>query len=367
MNPYLIVTCFVLFAILLIEIFFHVKSIKVISKRERINKQLVNLFSDLTKCDDKELVYSKILKVFVEMFPNSEKGSFALIDEKKKNQMYFVSVYGYSQDLLKIKLIVEDTYLYQENRYSSAAIIKKPLKYIERNLDADKIEILMREKGNINQTLATPIYAYGKVSGVISVDAFGSNRFRKGDVELIEYFINRISYLLEYFVTRSRMDYDIDIDSLTQIYSRKYFLELLEKSISERRKDEKLALIIFDIDDFKKVNDTYGHIIGDQVLYDFGQKLLNNCEEDSCVCGRLGGDEFGIISKNKDVKFILSKISNLRKELRRKPYKKNYPIDISYGFVIIEGDSKTYSKELIDRADKLMYQLKKQRKSRKRK
>jgi diguanylate cyclase (GGDEF)-like protein len=319
----------------------------------------MELFSELISCSEKELVYSKILKVFVDIFPSAEKGTFALIDEKDMHKMYFAALHGYSDNLLKVKLRTEDSYLYIKNHYSCPEIINNPLEFVGKSLNSKMSECLIKEKGDINQTLVTPIYGYGKVFGVIGVDSFGKNKFKNGDVRLIKYFINRISYLLEYFVTRSKMDYDIDIDSLTQIYSRKYFLEILDKTISGRSMKEKFALIIFDIDDFKKINDTYGHIIGDEVLADFGRKLLTNCKENGCICGRLGGDEFGLISKNKEAKYIMSKIQNLRRELKTNPYKGKYRIDISYGFVLVEGDMKTDSETLINQADLLMYQLKK--------
>ena len=362
MYPYIIIII-ALFTIFLIEIFFHLRTNKVIKNHIRVNNILMNLFSELSCCSEKEKVYSKILNVFVDIFPSAEKGTFALIDEKDMHKMYFAALHGYSDNLFKVKLRTEDSYLYINNHYSSPEIIKEPLEFISKSFTSKTSEYLIKENKNLCQTLVTPIYGYGKVCGVIAVDSFGNNKFKKSDIRLINYFINRISYLLEYFVTRSKMDYDIDIDSLTQIYSRKYFLEILDKTISSRSNNDKFALIMFDIDDFKNINDTYGHIIGDEVLADFGNKLLTNCKENGCICGRLGGDEFGLISKNKDVKYIMTKIQNLRKELKKKPYKGKYRIDISYGFVLVEGDMKTDSKTLLNQADMLMYQLKKSRKS----
>jgi len=362
MQPYLVAISIVLLVALLVEGTVHIISNREKANHDRINNILVRLFSDLAKCKKKEIVYSKILNVFIDIFRSAEKGSFALIDEKNMSKMYFAAIEGYSNILFKETLNTNQTYLYKKNRYSGSAIIKKPLEYIKRDISPEVGSILLKEKKGVNQILVTPIYGHQKVCGVISIDSFGKKKFRKRDVKLMKYFINRMSYLLEYFVTKSRMDYNIDIDSLTKTYSRNYFYNLLNREIENRRIKDSIFLAIFDIDNFKRINDTYGHIIGDEVLADFGAKLMSHCKANECVCGRIGGDEFGILAKNKDVKYMEKKIKDIRRDLRNNPYKKQYKFEFSYGFVVLEKNEKMDAKSLINKADLKMYELKKSRK-----
>ena len=90
-------------------------------------------------------------------------------------------------------------------------------------------------------------------------------------------------------------------DSLTGLRNRRGFHDLLELSIeTANKKGEQLALLYMDLDKFKEVNDTLGHEIGDELLKQFANRLINNVRGNS-VLGRIGGDEFLILLK--DIKY----------------------------------------------------------------
>ena len=85
------------------------------------------------------------------------------------------------------------------------------------------------------------------------------------------------------------------IDGLTQIYNKRYFLETLEREISRaHRYRRELSLIMFDIDHFKKINDTYGHLAGDYVLKQLAQVIKSRIRRED-IMARYGGEEFAII------------------------------------------------------------------------
>ena len=91
------------------------------------------------------------------------------------------------------------------------------------------------------------------------------------------------------------------IDSLTKIYNRRYFMELAEKEIDRSHRYKKpLSLIMIDIDYFKKVNDTFGHSVGDQVLNAFSTTIANKLRIND-IFGRLGGEEFGVLLVETDL------------------------------------------------------------------
>ena len=85
------------------------------------------------------------------------------------------------------------------------------------------------------------------------------------------------------------------IDGLTQIYNKRYFLETLEREISRaHRYRRELSLIMFDIDHFKKINDTYGHLAGDHVLKQLASVIKARIRRED-IMSRYGGEEFAII------------------------------------------------------------------------
>ena len=85
------------------------------------------------------------------------------------------------------------------------------------------------------------------------------------------------------------------VDGLTQVHNKRYFDEMLDREVSRaRRYDREFSLILFDIDHFKQVNDTFGHLAGDAVLRQLGNVVSKSVRRDDIVA-RTGGEEFGIL------------------------------------------------------------------------
>lgn len=151
-----------------------------------------------------------------------------------------------------------------------------------------------------------------------------------------------------------QLEKQAQLDPLTNIYNQRVMQELLRRdlAISERRK-VKLALVYFDIDNFKEINDTHGHLKGDEVLKFVAQAMTNNVRETDIAC-RHGGDEFCIILPDcgsEQAKVICEKII--------KEFAEKYP-DYSLSIGIAETGLDNYfdGDSLIKMADDKMYQAK---------
>ena len=152
-------------------------------------------------------------------------------------------------------------------------------------------------------------------------------------------------------------------DPLTNIYNRRYFFDAVEKEIERsKRTGSPLSLIIIDIDHFKKINDTYGHLIGDRVLID----LVNLCQKnirsmDSIA--RFGGDELVILMPNADMESASKTAEKLREIVANKLLTTNgnegVSVTISIGVADWKSDDPQPGKTLLDRADQALYQSKK--------
>ena len=106
-------------------------------------------------------------------------------------------------------------------------------------------------------------------------------------------------------------------DTLTEVYNRRYFDDMLEKQIAlTKRQNEQasLSLLILDLDYFKKVNDTYGHTIGDRVLQEISRILKGSIRVTDALC-RYGGEEFAVIMPSTDIKNARGKAEDIRRQI----------------------------------------------------
>lgn len=150
-------------------------------------------------------------------------------------------------------------------------------------------------------------------------------------------------------------------DALTQLPNRQMFYDNLRQTIDlSHNNNIQFALLFLDLDDFKDVNDTYGHEDGDELLNIVAQRLLG-CVRPTDLVSRLGGDEFTIIVQNlknlSDIEFIAEKILNSIS----KPYairENTVHVSASIGIAFFPRDSSDAA-ELLKRADLAMYEAKK--------
>ena len=155
-------------------------------------------------------------------------------------------------------------------------------------------------------------------------------------------------------------------DDLTGLHNRRYFNErLMDELERARRYDEPLSLIILDIDHFKNVNDTYGHVVGDNVLVWFSS-LIKKKHRNSDVIARYGGEEFAILLLSTDKKRAMEIAENLRRHIEKTPFvhegEKVY-LTSSFGVVTVGEDANSFD-GLVSKADKYMYAAKVQGRNR---
>ncbi|MDR1275687.1 MAG: GGDEF domain-containing protein [Candidatus Accumulibacter sp.] len=180
-----------------------------------------------------------------------------------------------------------------------------------------------------------------------------ANILRKARVQLLEN--RKMAKNLELFKEKSK------IDGLTKILNKTTFMEIL---LDEIRKAQtigaSLALIMLDIDDFKLVNDTYGHLVGDKVLESLGELLLNSLRRNDIVA-RYGGEEFVILVPRSSEK-QMSRISEKLCTNIADAHIAQLPLTASLGYTLFKPEESP--QDFINRADLAMYDAKRKGKNR---
>ena len=151
-------------------------------------------------------------------------------------------------------------------------------------------------------------------------------------------------------------------DQLTGLLNKSTFQFLADDRIKTRSPEESVAFIIFDLDNFKGINDTYGHPYGDEVLAKTG-RLMTASFGKNHLTGRIGGDEFAVCMyfKNDDPSADIRESAGKEFEQFHRNFKKTFEnnpaIDISAGLIIADSSEKTFD-EIYKRADELLYRSK---------
>ena len=150
-------------------------------------------------------------------------------------------------------------------------------------------------------------------------------------------------------------------DYLTQIPNRRAFCASFEAEIDRsRRRGHELALLMMDIDHFKKVNDVYGHLAGDAVLVEFAKRISAKIRS-SDVLGRYGGEEFCVLLPETSSSGAALLAERCRVAVEKDPFKTEYgefTVTVSVGFVSTVPAGQTDSAKMLETADKALYQAK---------
>lgn len=173
-------------------------------------------------------------------------------------------------------------------------------------------------------------------------------------------YVGLVSDVTDNLKQQEKMEHLAHHDSLTNLPNRYTFMEQLNKAIAHaKRQKNMMALAFIDLDDFKPVNDQYGHAMGDKVLIKVGEKLNSNLREEDCIA-RLGGDEFAMmITGQKNINEIQLFMERILNKLTKPYIIDNIEIKISASIgVALYPDHATTADQLLRIADKAMYKAK---------
>lgn len=143
-------------------------------------------------------------------------------------------------------------------------------------------------------------------------------------------------------------------DSLTHIYNRLHFAHFLDVEIDKvKRYGGTFSIIFFDLDHFKKVNDNYGHLVGDEILEEI-TNIVSKANRSADIFARYGGEEFIILTPETDISGALIHAERLRNAIEKYEFKTIGHLTSSFGVTEFNAEKDTIE-TLLDRADKALY------------
>lgn len=220
-----------------------------------------------------------------------------------------------------------------------------------------------------NDRLFVPLTSNDQLFGVLQVDEPKSGKVPTlEDVQALEIFGNQVVTAIQsaraYETTRN-----LSVrDSLTNTYNHRYFQEVLYQEINRHeRKGQPLGLVMVDLDDFKKINDTWGHPVGDMILRGIVEELLGGVREMDTVA-RYGGEEFAVILPEISSEQAYGVAERLRARVAARVFvtpevQKALTVTVSMGLAMYPYDA-TNKRDLIEKADQALYRAKRTGKNR---
>ena len=209
---------------------------------------------------------------------------------------------------------------------------------------------------------AAPIRCADEVLGCLTVlRTENQPPFTREDLILLETFADYVSLAMEHARLYERLRERADRDSLTDLYNRRVLIEHLDREAARgSRTGHVFAVLMMDIDEFKTVNDTHGHLAGDAVLQELAQRL-RRVTRASDIVGRYGGEEFLIILTDTDEPGALAAAQRVHDIVTGSPYALpdygHVQIRVSIGVAVYprDGDDR---EALIGAADRACYAAK---------
>jgi len=208
--------------------------------------------------------------------------------------------------------------------------------------------------------LAVPIKINGETRGSLALEQLSTKGFSKTDQHLLEFFAINLEGILSWIEEYQELHQSAIHDGLTKLLNHAAFKDQFEVEISRAsRFNQHMTLVMLDLDKFKRVNDSYGHLYGDYVLKTVSD-LIKKSVRTIDIVGRYGGEEFAILLINTDKHSALPVSKRIVDSIGDYAFSKDgieTTLTISAGMSEFPTDADQI-KDLIEKADRAMYETK---------
>ncbi len=312
--------------------------------------QLYATSTELVKQSDRDAIPQRVVNLVAQAL-NAPIATIALLDDA--GVLKFAGTLGVPAAALDVP--------FRPNGLGMSVAQNGVARFIEDITLVDGISPVSREWG-FRAVACLPIQYGGKTLGVLYVNYAEPHVFSKIEQNILRTFANQTAVALENARLYNQVQEQARRDSLTQVYNHGYFLQRLTEEVGRALAAQTpLALIMLDIDHFKKYNDQYGHVVGDMVLQTIVQTIRAHIKHTDLV-GRWGGEEFGIVLSETDAAgavIVAERIRQTLKETKLLTITRHEIANptVSQGIAIVPAHTQDTG-ELVDLADAALYHAK---------
>ncbi|MCX5668072.1 MAG: GGDEF domain-containing protein [Candidatus Omnitrophica bacterium] len=309
-----------------------------ISELKNKEAVIVSLY-DVTRKMSRELTFNEIFKALSTFL----RENFIF----RKSSLIILREEGEALKVSKVYKVFKEPQDNEEDKeYNYDDIVKA--------FSKDKTEIYM-QKDDGSTFAAIPLLSENKFVGILTIDNLSKADFDRFLIVAMQFALGIKKVLLYETVEELAIT-----DSLTGLYTRRYFFERFDEELQRsKRHGFKFSFLMIDIDDFKRCNDTYGHLVGDAVLKETAHIAKGSTREID-LTARYGGEEFSIILPETDRAGAMLVAERIRKKIEENiftAYDEKLKVTVSIGLAVYPDDSQE-APDLIEAADKALYAAK---------
>ncbi len=210
----------------------------------------------------------------------------------------------------------------------------------------------------IGSFLSVPLVVQQELVGVLNLSHSANQAFTDEHLRLLTLIASQAASILQRILMYEEMARLAITDELTGLYNRRHFVTRLQEEVERsKRHDHPFSLLFLDLDNFKRINDTYGHVLGDRILAELG-KLLHKWARKSDLLARFGGEEFVVLLPMTDQQQAMAAAERLRTAVQEHSFPRRKRLTISVGVSCYPNDTENVE-ELVKMADQALYQAKK--------
>lgn len=333
-----------------------------VTERKRIQaaeykaRQMAEALKEASIALNSTLQFDQVIKIVLEQARKVVTFDTASVLLLKDNDLVVMSALGFSSSIS-----LEGTSFSIDENSPNLLVIdsKKPvivndLRKKYRGFDEPHLQA-------IQSWMGIPLLHHNELIGILTFDSYQNNHFTDEDATMASAFADPVAVAIENARVFARMEQLAITDTLTGLYTRRHFFALAENEFERAQRYERsLAMLMLDIDHFKVINDTYGHVIGDQVLRTLAVTCIQSILRKIDIAGRYGGEEFIILlpeTSQEQANGVAERICRKIEKTIIPTNAGNIQVTASLGTAVMSSKHKTLS-DLVQETDAVMYQAK---------
>lgn len=358
---------------------------KLLVKSQLVNKELITS-QDKVKAVNKEMSEQKhemektnkrLNRIMAEMYIQNEllKYISSTLDIAQLMDLVTDSVVG-ALGVDTCSLIIynpeEDDYYYKsKSNYDDHVIeslmesvqngaldiyLNSKLPHINNDVNVDKYPFI--NKRPVRSLIIMPLIRNNDVYGLLFSEHASEDIFGDNNLQFFQSIATQLNIAVNNASLYAKMEDLANKDGLTNLYNRTYLQSRLNQLVEEYKiNQDVLSVTLFDIDKFKSINDTYGHMFGDKVIKMVSRVANKYAHEYNGFAGRYGGEEFVVVLPNINLQDTKDIISKMHEEIKNEPNIINGEevfINVSFGITAFPEFGKN-GEDLLNRSDNAMY------------